>query len=71
MCERTEAVVPCFSRGNSDIGPSLLLQLLFIAGKNCIASDGDYVEKQRFAAANLVYRTVLLCSSLLLRSLWK
>jgi len=45
VCERTEAAVPRFSRDNSDIGPSLLLQLLFIAGKNCIASGGDYVEK--------------------------
>jgi hypothetical protein len=38
------------------------MQALVHRWQNCIANGGDYVEKYCFAAKNLLYEIVLLCS---------
>jgi len=50
---------------------SAAYRLLFIAGKKRTANGGDYVEKQCFAAENVLYQIVLLCPMYVLQFPWK
>ena len=43
----------CYERGKQDLVDWL---------QKCIASGGDYVEKQCFVAENLLYQIVVFCS---------
>ena len=59
--------ISCTYKGFSE---SNACRLLFIAGK-ITANGGDCVGKQHFAAQNLLYQIVLLCSLYLLQFPWK